>query len=233
MIEALGQRGSIIVYTAFEQTRIKALIDEFPGLVVHYRRFLTIVLWTSSALSPTTFTTRISEVVFRLRKCFRRWFRACRMRGLMWRMETLPSCGLLAWREVKYQARPLGLHASSFLTTARWTRSRWFGCTKLFVSYGSHSMNSVLHGPSQCVPAGRSSAPATPTAFAILCHAQREYDPYKSEDPPGTLNQEDSYTKGSIKIVVLDPANSLDSALQGLRGDSASSSRLKPQRAAG
>jgi hypothetical protein len=40
--------------------------------------------------------------------------------------------------------------------------------------------------------------------------------PYKSENPPGTLNQEDSYTKGSMKIVVLDPANSLDSALIGL-----------------
>ncbi len=32
LIEALGQRGSIIVYTGFEQTRIKALRDEFPGL---------------------------------------------------------------------------------------------------------------------------------------------------------------------------------------------------------
>jgi len=32
LIEALGQRGSIIVYTAFEQTRIKALRDELPGL---------------------------------------------------------------------------------------------------------------------------------------------------------------------------------------------------------
>jgi hypothetical protein len=36
---------------------------------------------------------------------------------------------------------------------------------------------------------------------------------YKSENPTGTLNQEDSYTKDSMKIVVLDPANSLDSAL--------------------
>ena len=42
------------------------------------------------------------------------------------------------------------------------------------------------------------------------------YDPYKSENPPGTPNQEDSYTKGSMKIVVLDPANSLESALIGL-----------------
>lgn len=41
-------------------------------------------------------------------------------------------------------------------------------------------------------------------------------DPYKAENPPGTLNQEDSYTKGSMKIVVLDPASSLDSALIGL-----------------
>jgi hypothetical protein len=32
LIEALGQRGSIIVYTTFEQTRIKALRDELPGL---------------------------------------------------------------------------------------------------------------------------------------------------------------------------------------------------------
>ena len=40
-----------------------------------------------------------------------------------------------------------------------------------------------------------------------------EYGPYKSENPPGTLNQEDSYTKDSMKIVVLDPANSLESAL--------------------
>jgi hypothetical protein len=39
---------------------------------------------------------------------------------------------------------------------------------------------------------------------------------YKAENPPGTLNQEDSYTKGSMKIVVLDPANSLESALIGL-----------------
>jgi len=36
---------------------------------------------------------------------------------------------------------------------------------------------------------------------------------YKTENPPGTLNQEDSYTKGSMKIVVLDPANSWQSAL--------------------
>jgi hypothetical protein len=43
-----------------------------------------------------------------------------------------------------------------------------------------------------------------------------EYGSYKSENPPGTLNQEDSYTKGSMKIVVLDPANSLDRALIGL-----------------
>lgn len=43
-----------------------------------------------------------------------------------------------------------------------------------------------------------------------------EYDPYKSENPPGTLNQEDSYTKGSMKIVVLDPANPWQSALIGL-----------------
>ena len=42
------------------------------------------------------------------------------------------------------------------------------------------------------------------------------YDRYKSENPAGTLNQEDSYTKGSMKIVVLDPANSLDRALIGL-----------------
>ena len=43
-----------------------------------------------------------------------------------------------------------------------------------------------------------------------------EHGSYKSENPPGTLNQEDSYTKGSMKIVVLDPANSLDRALIGL-----------------
>jgi Helix-turn-helix domain len=41
-------------------------------------------------------------------------------------------------------------------------------------------------------------------------------DPYKAENPPGTLNQKDSYTKGSMKIVVLDSANSLESALIGL-----------------
>ena len=43
-----------------------------------------------------------------------------------------------------------------------------------------------------------------------------EYDSYKSENPPGTLNQEDSYTKGSMKIVVLDPASPWQSALIGL-----------------
>jgi len=43
-----------------------------------------------------------------------------------------------------------------------------------------------------------------------------ECDPYKSENPPGTLNQEDSYTKGSMKIVVLDAASSWQSALIGL-----------------
>jgi hypothetical protein len=43
-----------------------------------------------------------------------------------------------------------------------------------------------------------------------------EYGPYKSENPTGTLNQELSYTKGSLNIVVLDPANSLQSALIGL-----------------
>jgi len=42
------------------------------------------------------------------------------------------------------------------------------------------------------------------------------YDSYASENPPGTLNQELSYTKDSMKIVVLDPANSLESALIGL-----------------
>ena len=41
-------------------------------------------------------------------------------------------------------------------------------------------------------------------------------DPYKSENPAGTLNQEDSYTKGSMNIVVLDPACSWQSALIGL-----------------
>ncbi len=49
-----------------------------------------------------------------------------------------------------------------------------------------------------------------PLPCATECH------PYKAENPPGTLNQEDSYTKGSVKIVVLDPANSLESALIGL-----------------
>ena len=34
-----------------------------------------------------------------------------------------------------------------------------------------------------------------------------------SENTAGTLNQGDSYTKGSMKIVVLDPANSWQSAL--------------------
>ena len=43
-----------------------------------------------------------------------------------------------------------------------------------------------------------------------------EHGSYKSENPPGTLNQKDSYTKGSMKIVVLDSANSLESALIGL-----------------
>ncbi|MGA2903830.1 MAG: helix-turn-helix domain-containing protein [Candidatus Korobacteraceae bacterium] len=43
-----------------------------------------------------------------------------------------------------------------------------------------------------------------------------EYGSYKSENPPGTLNQELSYIKDSMKIVVLDPANSLESALIGL-----------------
>ena len=43
-----------------------------------------------------------------------------------------------------------------------------------------------------------------------------EPDSHKSENPAGTLNQEFSYTKGSMKIVVLDPANSLESALIGL-----------------
>ena len=51
-----------------------------------------------------------------------------------------------------------------------------------------------------------------------------EYGSYKSENPPGTLNQEDSYTKGSMKIVVLDPASSLDRrpdrSRKGVRGDS-------------
>jgi len=40
-----------------------------------------------------------------------------------------------------------------------------------------------------------------------------EYGSYMSENTAGTPNQEDSYTKGSMKIMVLDPANSLDSAL--------------------
>jgi hypothetical protein len=40
-----------------------------------------------------------------------------------------------------------------------------------------------------------------------------EFDPYVSENPPGTLNQELSYTKDSMKIVVLDTANSWQSAL--------------------
>jgi len=43
-----------------------------------------------------------------------------------------------------------------------------------------------------------------------------EYDPYMSENAAGTLNQENSYTKDSMKIVVLDPANSWQSALIGL-----------------
>jgi hypothetical protein len=42
---------------------------------------------------------------------------------------------------------------------------------------------------------------------------ETEYDPGVSENPPGTLNQEDSYTKGSMKIVVLDAASSWQSAL--------------------
>jgi len=43
-----------------------------------------------------------------------------------------------------------------------------------------------------------------------------EYDPYVSENPPGTLNQKSSllsYLEGSTKVVVLDPANSWQSAL--------------------
>jgi hypothetical protein len=46
-----------------------------------------------------------------------------------------------------------------------------------------------------------------------------EFDSYKSENPPGTLNQELSvlsYLDGSTKVVVLDPANSWQSALIGL-----------------
>jgi Helix-turn-helix domain len=39
---------------------------------------------------------------------------------------------------------------------------------------------------------------------------------YKSENPTGTLNQELSYTKDSMKIVVLDPASPWQSALIGL-----------------
>jgi hypothetical protein len=42
---------------------------------------------------------------------------------------------------------------------------------------------------------------------------ETEFDSYASENPPGTLNQELSYTKDSMKIVVLDTANSWQSAL--------------------
>jgi len=48
---------------------------------------------------------------------------------------------------------------------------------------------------------------------------ETEYDPYVSENPPGTLNQQSSllsYIEGSTKVVVLDPANSWQSALIGL-----------------
>lgn len=38
-------------------------------------------------------------------------------------------------------------------------------------------------------------------------------DPHKSENTAGTLNQDDSYTKGSTKIVVLDPESPWQSAL--------------------
>jgi hypothetical protein len=46
-----------------------------------------------------------------------------------------------------------------------------------------------------------------------------ECDSYASENPPGTLNQKSSllsYIDGSTKVVVLDPANSWQSALIGL-----------------
>ena len=133
LIEALGQRGSIIVYTTFEQRASKLSEMNFPVSLVHYRRFLT-VLWTSSPLSPITFIIRISRGASQLRKFFQRWFRICRMQTLKWHGETA-----IMWfarmAKGKVSARPSRLHASSFSITARWTPSQWCGCTKLSTNF--------------------------------------------------------------------------------------------------
>ncbi len=129
LIEKLQDRGSILVYGNFEATRIRGLADRFPELK---EPLLAIVgrLRTFLQLLRTMFTTRISEAAFQSRRCFPLWYQTFRMRVVQWQMEMSPSHGLLSWPGAKSTALPQRLPARRFFSIARWTRWRWFGCTK-------------------------------------------------------------------------------------------------------
>ena len=129
LINGLGDRGSIVVYSTFEKTRISALRDAFPNLAAPLQGILDRLTDLLPVVQDHVYHPKFSGS-FSIKKVLPAWSQPCLTLDLTFATETRRSRGLPGWQRVVLRVNTLPSRANSFSNTASSIPWRWSGCMK-------------------------------------------------------------------------------------------------------